>query len=343
VPRSLEAHTRSRHPSLHPTYPRARVRHAYEWRSRNPTFYSSKKQLRARRADGSAGSWLSLDGSVPDDASVKQFRDQLLIQLRSAWRGHAAGTLLAARIEQIAWDPSGAPGGLALAQAEGAPLSVLFEPTPTVALSGSARTRGKLVLTLLDTVKTRVLCLSCAADGAWTRDEQAQTEPLIGGISISAVDADAGDDVWLTEWTHLRPHTYKLGSVRGGVRSLDGARTLRALPPQFDASGLRVEQGFATSKDGTQVPYFVIRAERAAAKPAPTLLYGYGGFEISLTPNYMSTVGAAWLEDGGCFVEANIRGGGEFGPDWHRAALKANRNKAYEDFEVRATTCGRIG
>ena len=145
------------------------------------------------------------------------------------------------------------------------------------------------------------------------------------------------------------------------------AAPLRALPPQFDASTHEVTQGSATSKDGTQVPiptylptslhrarshrvlaltltltltltftkvpYFVVRP-KAAAGPVPTILYGYGGFQISMTPKYVATAGAAWLEEGGCYVEANIRGGGEFGPTWHQAAKKADRNKAYEDFEA---------
>jgi prolyl oligopeptidase len=94
-----------------------------------------------------------------------------------------------------------------------------------------------------------------------------------------------------------------------------------------------VEQREATSKDGTRVPYFLVMREDAARDGTnPTLLYGYGGFEVSLTPGYSATVGASWLERGGVYAVANIRGGGEFGPRWHQAALKANRNKCYEDF-----------
>lgn len=267
-----------------------------EWRSRSPSFYTSKKALRERHGAASLpGPWLSLDGSVPDDASVRQFKDQLLIQLRSAWRGLPAGSLVAARTREIAWDPSGSPGGRSLAEAQGAPLTPLFEPTERTALTRTTRTRSKLVLTVLDNVKTRVLSLGCSEAGAWACDQADGLDALIGGRSISAVDADAGDDVWVTEWTHLTPHAFKLGSVAQGVGGLGSARQLRTLPPQFDAAGLAVQQKFATSKDGTSVPYFVIGREGASG-PVPTLLYGYGGFEIALTPNYMSTVGAAWLE-----------------------------------------------
>jgi len=101
----------------------------------------------------------------------------------------------------------------------------------------------------------------------------------------------------------------------------------------FDASGLQVTQGSATSADGTAVPYFLVRRADAEG-PTPTLLYGYGGFQISMTPKYLATMGAGWLERGGAYVEANIRGGGEFGPGWHQAAKRDLRNKAYEDFEA---------
>jgi prolyl oligopeptidase len=108
---------------------------------------------------------------------------------------------------------------------------------------------------------------------------------------------------------------------------------IKSLPPRFDASNLATEQFFATSADGTQVPYFVTRA-RGQQGPAPTVLYGYGGFEISMTPSYSANFGMLWLAKGGVFVVANIRGGGEYGPGWHQAALLGNRQKAYDDFQA---------
>jgi prolyl oligopeptidase len=105
------------------------------------------------------------------------------------------------------------------------------------------------------------------------------------------------------------------------------------MPTFFNAEGMKVEQREATSQDGTKIPYFLVtpKGYKADGKN-PTLLYAYGGFEISMTPRYSGTVGTAWLERGGVYVLANIRGGGEFGPRWHQAALKANRHKAFEDF-----------
>ncbi len=108
---------------------------------------------------------------------------------------------------------------------------------------------------------------------------------------------------------------------------------IKSLPPRFDASKLATEQFFATSKDGTRVPYFVTRS-KVQKGPAPTVLYGYGGFEISMTPSYSANFGMLWLARGGVFVVANIRGGGEYGPGWHQAALLENRQKAYDDFQA---------
>jgi prolyl oligopeptidase len=117
---------------------------------------------------------------------------------------------------------------------------------------------------------------------------------------------------------------------------------IKSLPARFDATGLATEQFFATSKDGTKVPYFVTRS-RSLKGPAPTVLYGYGGFEISLTPSYSANFGMLWLTRGGVYVVANIRGGGEYGPGWHQAALLENRQKAYDDFQAVAADLVKRG
>jgi prolyl oligopeptidase len=146
---------------------------------------------------------------------------------------------------------------------------------------------------------------------------------------VGAVDADESDAVWLTVTDYLTPTTLALADLASAAKP----EVLKSNPVFFDGSNSVVEQHFATSKDGTKVPYFMVRPKNL--KPdgsAPTLLYGYGGFEISLTPGYSGSVGKGWLEKGGVYVVANIRGGGEYGPRWHQAALKANRHKAYEDF-----------
>jgi prolyl oligopeptidase len=117
---------------------------------------------------------------------------------------------------------------------------------------------------------------------------------------------------------------------------------IKSLPARFDAANLVTEQFFATSVDGTRVPYFVTRRKDRSG-PQPTVLYGYGGFEISQTPSYSANFGKLWLEKGGAWVVANIRGGGEYGPAWHQAALKANRQRAFDDFAAVAADLERRG
>ena len=148
----------------------------------------------------------------------------------------------------------------------------------------------------------------------------------------------------LTFDSYLKPTTLYLG--KGG----DKPAPIKSLPERFDSSGLVTEQFQVASSDGVMIPYFVTRP-KALTAPAPTVLYGYGGFEVSLTPGYSANFGMLWLTRGGIYVVANIRGGGEFGPGWHEAALFANRQKAYDDFAAVArdlvkrglTTPGQLG
>lgn len=168
---------------------------------------------------------------------------------------------------------------------------------------------------------------------AWTvRDlELGDTEvPSLATVSVGAVTPFEDDRLWLTVSGFTTPTTLVLLELdtSGAVGS---TRVVRQAPALFDATGIEVSQHFATSPDGTRVPYFQVG--RPGGNPtAPTLLYGYGGFEVSLLPHYAPGVGRALLEQGGTYVVANIRGGGEYGPAWHRAALRRHRDRAYEDF-----------
>jgi prolyl oligopeptidase len=181
----------------------------------------------------------------------------------------------------------------------------------------------------LDNVHNRLYVLTPPANqgGPWSR------APLPGvpeqvTASARAVDESESDDYFLNVDGYLMPPTLALGTVGKGP-----ATTCKKSPVFFVAEGLSVTQHETTSKDGTCIPYFQVASKDLALDGTNrTLLYGYGGFEISLQPHYHPLVGAAWLEKGGVYVVANIRGGGEFGPRWHQAALKANRHKAYEDF-----------
>jgi prolyl oligopeptidase len=179
---------------------------------------------------------------------------------------------------------------------------------------------------VLDNVRNVVYAATPSPAG-WSLEPLPGLPPL-GTVAASPVDDEEGDDYWLTVTDFLTPTSLWRGSIGAGAPP-----PLKSLPSFFETAGLVVDQREATSKDGTRVPYFlVMKGDAPRDGSNPTLLYGYGGFEVSLTPGYSATVGAAWLERGGVYAVANIRGGGEFGPRWHQAALKQDRNKCYEDF-----------
>ena len=210
---------------------------------------------------------------------------------------------------------------------------VLFEPTETSSLAGVTFTRNHVVLNVLDNVKNTLTVLT-HGDNGWTRSAF-DGVPALGTVSVGAVDSDEDDAVWLTVTDYLTPTRLMLAEAGAGAGAIV---VLKTQPEFFNSDTHEAEQHFATSKDGTRVPYFLVRPKDMPLDGGnPTLLYGYGGFGISLTPGYSGSVGKGWLERSrngrhGVYAVANIRGGGEYGPRWHQAALKANRHKAYEDF-----------
>ena len=265
---------------------------------------------------------------VPETAEVGIKREWLLVELRDDWTvagtTYASGSLLATDLDAfVAGDRA---------------FDVLFEPTPTTSLAGTAWTASHLVLNVLDDVRNRlhVLTPPTTPPGtvrtADTDEPRWSSQPLtgvptMGTVDVSAVDSDDSDDVWLVTTDYLTPTTLSLLPLGAAPEEL------KAMPEFFDAERLTIDQHFAVSDDGTRVPYFEVRrADLVLDGSAPTLLYGYGGFEISLTPSYSGGLGRAWLEQGGVYVVANIRGGGEYGPRWHQLALKQHRHRAYEDF-----------
>jgi prolyl oligopeptidase len=272
------------------------------------TFYTNEMFLRRD------GKLMKID--KPDSANASVHRDLLFLELREDWtvggKTYPAGALLATDFE-----------GFLRGERR---FDVLFEPTERKSLAGFSPTLRHVLVNELDNVKNRLYVLT-RKDGTWTR-EPLPGLPELGTVSASAVDEEESDDYFLTVTDYLTPTSLSLGTVGKGP-----AEKLKQLPAFFDAAGLVTTQHEATSKDGTRVPYFqVSRKDLVLDGRNPTLLYGYGGFEIPMVPGYSGGVGSAWLEKGGVYVVANIRGGGEFGPKWHQAALKANRNKAYEDF-----------
>ena len=270
---------------------------------------------------------------VPDSAEVGFHREWLLVDLREDWTvagvEHRSGSLLAIHADDF----------LAGSRA----FTTLFAPTATTSLAGLAWTRHHAVLNVLDDVKNRLHVLTPPADGVgeWVRSEF-PAEPGVLAIGVGAVDPVESADIWVVTTGYLTPSTLSLARVAGPGAEPGEVERLKAAPAFFDATGLVAEQRFTTSADGTRVPYFIVGDAaqlhpEPGAEPAPTLLYGYGGFEISLTPGYSGAVGRAWLARGGVYVVANIRGGGEYGPAWHQAALQENRHRAFEDFAAVAT------
>ena len=202
----------------------------------------------------------------------------------------------------------------------------LFTPTERTSLESTSDTKNYLLLNVLENVRSKLYALR-RSEGRWTR--VALEAPEFGSASLTGIDRDESDDYFLTLTDFLTPSSLYLGTIEAAKRE-----KLKTLPVFFDATGLEITQHETVSKDGTKVPYFqVSRKGMKSDGKNPTLLYGYGGFEIPMLPSYSASVGSAWLERGGIYVLANIRGGGEFGPKWHVKPLrKQNRQRAYDDF-----------
>ena len=256
---------------------------------------------------------------VPNTANKSVVREMLIIELREPWtvasKTFAAGSLLVADFDAYM---SGKRD-----------LEVLFEPTESTALSCFGATKNALILNVLEDVKNRIYVLKRTdreGKKVWSK-EPLVGAPAFGTVNVTAVDPDESDEYFMTSTDYLNPTTLSMGTLG------QAPKELKRLPPFFDSSKFEISQNFATSDDGTKVPYFMVAPKGLELNGEhPTLLYGYGGFEISLQPNYNASVGRAWLSEGGVYVVANIRGGGEYGPRWHQAALKENRLRAYEDF-----------
>lgn len=271
---------------------------------------------------------------IPDDASFSFLRDSLLLRIRSelqvGGQTFAAGSLLAA--DAARWLRGERK------------VVALFVPTATRSLEGYATTRDAVIVNVMDNVGSRLelwrkrggdfsrgdIAMPGGAGRGGVNGGRREAPGTVGVASLhdsELADDPLANDYLLSYSDFLTPDSLLLG--RGGAKP----ELLKARPALFDAGGMRTEQRFATSKDGTRVPYFVVWPKGATADGRnPTLLYGYGGFEVSLNPFYSGLYGRAWYERGGVLVIANIRGGGEFGPAWHRAAIKADKQRSYDDF-----------
>ena len=248
---------------------------------------------------------------------------KLALPLSADVKGMIAGRLIATLREDYT-DPAGGRRfvrGSLVAFRDGAPLEAVFVPDARQSVESVATGRDRLYAVINDNVIGAVHVFTHGAEG-WR--DTVLALPGNGAPGIASTN-DHGPEAMFSFENYLMPTTLYLD---GGD---DHPKPIKSLPARFDASGLVTEQFEAVSQDGTKIPYFVTRP-KALNAPAPTLLYGYGGFEVSLTPGYSANLGRQWLSKGGIYVVANIRGGGEFGPGWHDAALKANRQRAYDDF-----------
>ncbi len=264
--------------------------------------------------------------AVPSHATTSIKGDWLYVQPRRDWevngRLYLAGSLLVAPLAQH----------LAGQQT----YQVLFTPTAGTSLGSYVVTRRHVILNLLDHVNSRLVEWEMPAGlGPWRERQLASPVAGSGGsLNISTWFDGASrhtpfaDAYTVNHADFLSPDSYWLATAGG-----DRQQLLKQLPARFDATDMRSVQHFAASKDGTQVPYFVVYPKGFKPnQPAPTLMYGYGGFRIAQRPFYSSTWGSAWLARGGVVVVANIRGGGEYGPAWHRAALRDKRQNSFDDF-----------
>lgn len=269
------------------------------------------------------GSRRKLD--IPSDAHVSLERDWLMLNLRSQWtiggRHYPAGALLVASLRAFI--------------AGARDFTMLFEPSPRRFLQSFSAAGDVIALDVLDSVRCRLL-FARFANGKW------MVEPTSGYSELSTLGVSplaADDDEWFSEderergvfvvasQNSLTPPTQSL------IRFGEAPRVLKQSPARFDAAGLTIAQHEAVSVDGTRIPYFEIGAADARRDGSnAVLLSGYGGFEVSSLPYYAATTGKLWLARGGISVIANIRGGGEFGPDWHKAGMRQGKKLAHDDF-----------
>ena len=278
----------------------------YDVIQRGITFYTSHTSV------VEAGRLIKLE--IPDDAVFGGFfKNQMLVRLRSDWtlgpRTYKQGSLIGIDYDKYL------KGGRTF--------DTIVEPNERSNVVSHATTRNILLVEALNNVRSELYEFRLK-EGHW--EKQKVETPKLGTLSISSTD-EKSDRYFFTYEGFLSPTSL--------YYSPDGRQMqkVKSLPEFFDAADLTVQQSEAVSKDGTRIPYFLVQSKAAKTDGLnPTLLYGYGGFEIPELPSYSGSLGTAWLEKGGVYALANIRGGGEFGPRWHLGALKENRQNCYDDF-----------
>lgn len=273
---------------------------------RYTSFYSSITYIKKENW------WVPLQ--IPADARLTLFKDQFILDLQSDWtkddQTFKAGTILGIDGKKCINDEF--------------VISILFEPDARSTVANVTNTKNYLILKVLENLQNKTLLFKHDS-GNWIQ-ETLETPPF-GTCSIVSSD-DQSDRYEMFHSDFLTPNQKIQGDLADPSKKI-----IHSLPNQFQTDDLEVTQNMATSIDGTLIPYYqVCRKGLNFDGSNPTLLYGYGGFDVSMEPTYDPLLGAAWLEKGGVYIVANIRGGGEFGSDWHKAALRENRQNAYDDF-----------
>ncbi|MBI4351325.1 MAG: S9 family peptidase [Elusimicrobia bacterium] len=251
---------------------------------------------------------------LPPDAAVSGiFNRRVVFTLRGDWKLQGK-TFKQNSLLSVELDKAGLPE-------EQADPELLFEPGPRATVEGVRFSRQALLLSLLDNVKGKILKLTPGTGGLKT--EEVPVPP--NGSAYVDTSEEYRDDFLFAYQNFLVPASLFYSGT--------GEKPVKQNKPKFDASRFETDQREAVSADGTKIPYFIVypRGMKPDGKN-PALLYGYGGFESSMNPFYSGITGRLWLEQGGVYALANIRGGGEFGPAWHKAALRENRQKAFDDF-----------
>ena len=250
----------------------------------------------------------------PDSAEANIHRGLLLLNLKHDWERdgaqYTAGSLLVGQLDDIL-----AGSGI---------YQVLFEPNEQSVLIDHSATKNSIILNISENVCTKTYIATRNENNEWDLHRVQQTSGFLNEIGFP-YESEESDRVLTLAESYLEPSSLSLCGPKEPLQVLKRTQSF------FDSESLETTQHWAVSKDGTKIPYYQI-ANRDAEGVRPTLLYGYGGFSVSLLPAYTAIAGNTWLSRGGTYVIANIRGGGEFGPDWHHQALKENRNRAYEDF-----------
>ena len=256
--------------------------------------------------------------AIPQKAQPLDMVDgRVIVRSQEAWapsgKHFAAGSLLSLDLAQLKSDPAHPKPTL------------IYAPGPREALEGASAAKDVLLVSTLDNVRGRTLLFRPGPSGSWTRSAL----DLPDNSTLFVADTSrTSNRALITVTSFLTPPSLWLANAATGT-----AKAIMQQPAKFDASNLVAEQHEAVSSDGTRIPYFLVhRKDMKLDGNNPTLLYAYGGFEVSQTPTYSASLGKLWLERGGVYALANIRGGGEFGPAWHEAGLGTKRQIIYDDF-----------